>query len=145
MEYALTELILHDSLRDNAGDMLATNKSTLIAVVDDDASVRESLPELLRTFGFAATPFVSAEAFLQSAELGDTRCLISDVMMPSMSGPQLQQEVNRRKLEIPIIFITGRRDSTLRKTLLAQGAVECLFKPFRAEEVLLALKGALSG
>ena len=115
----------------------------LISVVDDDVSSRESLPDLLRTFGFAAVPFASAEDFLASDVLADTQCLILDVSMPGMSGPQLQCELSRRELNIPIIFITGHSDRTLRANLLAQGAVECLFKPFSENALRAALEYAV--
>ena len=116
---------------------------SLVAVVDDDESVRESLPDLLRQFGFAAQAFSSAEAFLASEALGETRCLILDVAMPGMSGPDLQQELMRRRQEIPIVFITANGDKTVRPRLLAQGAVECLFKPFSEAALLDALNAAL--
>jgi FixJ family two-component response regulator len=106
-----------------------------IAVVDDDVSSRESLPDLLWTLGFDAMPFASAEEFLASDVLAGTQCVILDVSMPGMSGPQLQCELSRRGLKIPIIFITARCDQELRADLLARGAVECLFKPF-SETVL---------
>ena len=115
----------------------------LVAVVDDDESVRESLPDLLRQFGFAAQAFSSAEAFLASESLSETRCLILDVAMPGMSGPDLQQELMRRRQEIPIVFITANGDKVLRPRLLAGGAVECLFKPFSETALLEALKVAL--
>jgi FixJ family two-component response regulator len=118
-------------------------KHALISVIDDDESVRESLPGLLETLGFRARPFASAEAFLASNAVLETQCLISDVSMPSMSGRDLQTELGRRKLNIPIIFITGRREPTLRATLLAAGATECLFKPFSEAELDSALAGAL--
>jgi FixJ family two-component response regulator len=111
----------------------------LITVVDDDVSSRESLPDLLRTLGFAAMPFASAEDFLASDVLADIQCLILDVSMPGMSGPQLQSELNRRELKIPIIFITGHCDRELRVDLLARGAVECLFKPFSEQDLRSAL------
>ena len=115
----------------------------LVAVVDDDESVRESLPDLLRQFGFAAQAFSSAEAFLASEALGETRCLILDVAMPGMSGPDLQQELMRRRQEIPIVFITANGDGAVRSRLLALGAVECLFKPFSETALLDALNAAL--
>ena len=111
----------------------------LISVVDDDVSSRESLPDLLKELGFTAIPFPSAEDFLASDVLTDTQCLILDVSMPGMSGPQLQCELNRRQLKIPIIFITAHCDRDLRKDLLARGAVECLFKPFSEDDLRSAL------
>jgi FixJ family two-component response regulator len=115
----------------------------LVAVVDDDESVRESLPDLLREFGFAAEAFSSAEAFLASDSVGRTRCLILDVAMPGMSGPDLQRELRRRGQEIPIVFITAHRDETVRPRLLERGAVECLFKPFSESALVAALNTAL--
>jgi FixJ family two-component response regulator len=115
----------------------------LISVVDDDESVRESLPDLLREFGFAAEAFSSAEEFLASDCLGQTRCLVLDVTMPGMSGPDLQQELTRRREEIPIVFITAHRDENVRPRLLERGAVECLFKPFSETALLEALDAAL--
>jgi CheY-like chemotaxis protein len=85
--------------------------SSLVSVVDDDESVRESLPDMLRQCGFAAAAFSSAEAFLASDVLGRTHCLILDVKMPGMSGPDLQRELATRKQEIPIVFVTERRQS----------------------------------
>ena len=118
-------------------------KRSLVSVVDDDESVRESLPDLLREFGFAAEAFSSAEAFLASDFVSETSCLILDVAMPGMSGPDLQQELIRRQQEIPIVFITANGDKTVRPRLLAQGAVECLFKPFSEAALLDALNAAL--
>ena len=116
---------------------------SLVSIVDDDESVRESLPDLLRQFGFAAQAFSSAEAFLASEAIGETRCLILDIAMPGMSGPDLQQELIRRRQEIPIVFITAQDDETVRPLLLARGAVECLFKPFSEAALLDALNTAL--
>src|SRR4051794_17207689 len=118
-------------------------RRSLVSVVDDDESVRESLPDLLRQFGFAAEAFSSAEEFLASDVVGETRCLILDIAMPGMSGPDLQQELRRRREDIPIVFITARSDETIRPHLLAQGAVECLFKPFSEAALLDALNAAL--
>ena len=115
----------------------------LISVIDDDVSSREALPDLLQMLGFAATPFASAEDFLASDVLADTQCLILDVSMPGMSGPQLQCELIRRELKIPIIFITAHCDRNLRSDLIARGAVDCLFKPFSDAAMLEALNCAL--
>jgi FixJ family two-component response regulator len=103
---------------------------SLVSIVDDDESVRESLPDLLREFGFAVQAFSSAEEFLASDCVCQTRCLILDVAMPGMSGPDLQQELTLRRKEIPIVFITAHRDEAVRPRLLEHGAAECLFKPF---------------
>ena len=116
---------------------------SLVSVVDDDESVRESLPDLLREFGFAVRAFASAEEFLTSDCVGDTRCLILDVAMPGMTGPALQIELSRRQWGIPIVFITAHRDESIRPRLLEAGAVECLFKPFSETALFNALAVAL--
>src|SRR6266496_3410657 len=115
---------------------------SLVSVVDDDVSVRESLPDLLREFGFAARAFSSAEEFLASDCIEQTRCLILDIAMPGMTGPDLQQELKTRRPEIPIIFITAQRDETVRPRVLEQGAVECLFKPLSDTALLDAVNAA---
>jgi FixJ family two-component response regulator len=116
---------------------------SLVSVVDDDESVRESLPDLLKLFGFAVQAFSSAEEFLASDYVSQTRCLILDIAMPGMSGPDLQQELARRRQAIPIVFITAQGDQIIRPRVLAQGAVECLFKPFSDTALLEALTAAL--
>ena len=120
-----------------------TDKHPLIAVVDDDESVRESLPDLLREFGFDAEAFASAEAFLASGVMGETTCLILDVSMSGMSGPDLQSELTRRGIEVPIVFITAQGDESIRQRLIGGGAVECLFKPFGETALLDALNAAI--
>jgi FixJ family two-component response regulator len=116
---------------------------SLVSIVDDNESVRESLPDLVRQLGFAAQAFASAEAFLTSELVDQTKCLILDVTMPGMSGPELQRELTRRRQDIPIVFITANGDKTIRNRLLADGAVECLFKPFSETALLDALNTAL--
>ena len=116
---------------------------SLVSVVDDDESVRESLPDLLREFGFSSRAFSSAEEFLASEFLGQTQCLILDIAMPGMTGPELQQELINRGLRIPIIFITAHADATVRAGLLQKGAVDCLFKPFSETALLDAVTSAL--
>jgi FixJ family two-component response regulator len=116
---------------------------SLISVVDDDESVRESLPDLLKQFGFAAQAFPSAEAFLASGVVSETRCLILDIAMPGMSGPELQRELIRRQQQIPVVFITASGDRTVRSRLLAEGAVECLFKPYGEAALIDALNVAI--
>jgi FixJ family two-component response regulator len=115
----------------------------LVSVVDDDESVRESLPDLLRQFGFAAQAFSSAEAFLASDVVSETSCLLLDVAMPGMSGPDLQQELTRRRRKMPIVFITAYADGSVGPRLLARGAVECLVKPFSEAALLDAVSAAL--
>ena len=114
-------------------------KLPLVCVVDDDESIRESLPPLLKEFGYAAPAFSSAEGFLGSKYLDQTDCLILDVAMPGMTGPELQSELMIRKRRIPIIFISAKRDETLRRHLLELGAVEYLLKPFSEADLLAAL------
>jgi FixJ family two-component response regulator len=121
---------------------MIANRS-LVSIVDDDESVRESLPDLLRQFGFAAEAFSSAEAFLASDLVGETSCLLLDIAMPGMSGPDLQQELTHRRQTIPIVFITASGDRTVRSRLLEDGAVECLFKPFSETALLDAVNAAL--
>jgi FixJ family two-component response regulator len=116
---------------------------SLVSVVDDDESVRESLPDLLREFGYAARTFSSAEEFLGSDCVDQTRCLMLDIAMPGMTGPDLQRELKLRGQQIPIVFITAHRDEAIRTRVLEEGAVDCLFKPFSDTAVLEALNTAL--
>jgi FixJ family two-component response regulator len=116
---------------------------SLVSVVDDDESVRESLPDLLKEFGFAVQAFSSAEEFLASDCVTQTKCLILDIAMPGMTGPDLQQELIRRRQDIPIVFITAHGDDDVRPRMLKEGAAECLFKPFSEAALLTALNTAL--
>ena len=116
---------------------------SLVSIVDDDESVRESLPDLLRQFGFAVEAFSSAEQFLASNRVAETRCLILDIGMRGMSGPDLQQELALRRSEIPIVFITADTNETLRSRVLSQGAVAYLVKPFGEAALLNAVNAAL--
>jgi FixJ family two-component response regulator len=119
------------------------NPRFLVSIVDDDESVRESLPDLLQVFGFESQTFSSAEEFLAKDGTSRSNCLILDVGMPGMSGPELQKELIRRKIEIAIIFISGNRDETLRSRLMERGAIACLTKPLSDDEMLEALNSAL--
>src|SRR5580693_549236 len=105
------------SLKDGSG-----NELPLLSVVDDDESMRESVPDLIKEFGFAARAFSSAEEFLSSDSIDETSCLILDIAMPGMSGPDLHQELKRRGKTIPVIFITGQKDEAIRTRVLRQGA-----------------------
>jgi FixJ family two-component response regulator len=115
----------------------------LLSVVDDDESVRESLPDLIREFGFAARAFSSAEEFLSSGYVDETRCLLLDINMPGIGGPELDLELERVGKAIPIIFISGQRDEAVRDRLLKKGAVDFLLKPFSDTALLAAIKKAL--
>jgi FixJ family two-component response regulator len=115
----------------------------LVAVVDDSASVRESLPALLEQCGLAAQAFDSAEAFLESGVVDQARCLLLDVGLPGMSGPDLQRELDRRGQRLPIVFITAQGDKSLESRLLAAGAAACLVKPFSDTALLEAVEGAI--
>ncbi|MGN6169308.1 MAG: response regulator transcription factor [Solirubrobacteraceae bacterium] len=119
------------------------NGRCLVAVIDDDESVRESLPDLLQAVGYAAQAFASAEDFLTAGDPLHTSCLLLDVAMPGMSGPELHQELQRRGRAIPVVFITAHGDETVRPRLLEQGAADCLFKPFTETALLTALHSAI--
>jgi FixJ family two-component response regulator len=118
-------------------------QKSLVSVVDDDESIRESLPDLLRELGFAAQAFSSAEEFLASDAVGQTRCLILDIAMPGMTGYDLQRELTRRRDETPVVFITAHGDESLRPRVLEDGAVECLLKPFSETALLDGVNAAL--
>jgi len=116
---------------------------SLVAVVDDDESVRESLPDLLREFGFAAHAFSSAEEFIASDSLGEIRCLLLDIAMPGMTGLDLQRELKIHGHTIPIIFITAQGDEAVRTRAFEQGAMGFLLKPFSDTALLEALNTAM--
>jgi FixJ family two-component response regulator len=121
-----------------------TKAPSLVSVVDDDESVRESLPDLLREFGFVVKAFSSAEEFLKSDCIEQTSCLILDIAMPGMTGLELQQELKIRRQKIPIVFITAQRDENVRARVLEQGAVDCLLKPFSDTALRDAVNAALA-
>ena len=116
----------------------------LISIVDDDDSLRNSLNNLIRSVGFRAQGFSSAEAFLNSNQLHDTACLILDVRMPGMSGLDLQRQMVANNSRIPIVFITSHGDDNARTRALEAGAVDFLYKPFREEALLNAIDSALN-
>jgi FixJ family two-component response regulator len=119
-----------------------TEERSLVSVVDDDESVRESLPDLIQQFGYAARAFASAKEFLASDALNQTKCLVLDVAMPGMTGLELQRELDLRGERIPIVFITANRDEAVRSKVIAQGAADCLYKPFSDTALLAALRAA---
>ena len=115
----------------------------LVSVIDDDESVRESLPDLLKAFGHSVETFASAEEFLASGSLDTSDCLVLDIGMPGMTGPELQRELKRRGNNAPIVFITALKDDVVRLELIAEGATDCLYKPFSAAAIQDALISAL--
>jgi FixJ family two-component response regulator len=117
----------------------------LIAVIDDHESVRESLHQLLREIGFAVRSFASANEFLIAGCIGEVDCLLTDIDMPGMSGCDLQQELQRRGENVPIVFISAHADDLLRSRVLEQGAIACLCKPFNDIVLLEAIRTALDG
>jgi FixJ family two-component response regulator len=118
--------------------------AVLVSVVDDDESVRESLPDLLQELGFACEVFAAPSEFLGSAQIGTTKCLILDIAMPGMSGPELRRELLRRGHDIPTIFITAHANFAVQPEI-REGTTDCLIKPFSDTALLDALKRALSG
>jgi len=116
----------------------------LIAIVDDDDSLRNSLDNLLRSVGFRAQGFSSAEAFLHANQAPDTACLILDVRLPGMNGLDLQRQMGAANCRIPIIFVTAYADDDVRVRALEAGAVDFLSKPCREEDLLQAIEAALT-
>ncbi|HEY4304464.1 MAG TPA: response regulator [Gemmatimonadaceae bacterium] len=116
----------------------------LVAVVDDDDSIRESLPDLVRELGYTAIAFGSAEELLASPLLDRIDCLLLDVSLPGMTGPELQQLLRRRERAPQIVFITAQADHELCERLLAAGAIDCLSKPFGVPALVHALGKAVA-
>ena len=136
--YSLPHDFVMKSFKDGSG-----HGRPLLSIVDDDESMRESLPDLIKEFGFATRTFSSAEEFLSSGSVDQSSLLILDIAMPGMTGPELYQELKRRGEKIPVIFITGQKDETIRAQVLAQGAAGFLLKPFTDSALLAAIKAAL--
>jgi FixJ family two-component response regulator len=118
-------------------------KTKLVAIVDDDDSMRSALQGLLKAVGLPAKAFASAEEFLKSGQQRQTACLIADIRMPGMSGLELQAQLNAEHCKIPTIFITAHGDAKLRMQALRAGAVEFLAKPFDDQALLESVRGAL--
>lgn len=123
---------------------MITNVTTkLVAIVDDDDSMRGALQGMLKAVGLPAQAFASAEEFLKSGQQHQTSCLIADIRMPGMSGLELQSQLNSERCKIPIIFITAHGDEKMRIQALRAGAVEFLSKPFDEEVLLESVRAAL--
>ena len=123
--------------------MANQGKTKLVAIVDDDDSVRVALEGLLKSAGLPARAFESAEAFINSGQQRQTSCLIADIRMPGMSGLELQAKLNSEHCRIPIVFITAHGDARMRMQALRAGAVEFLAKPFNDEALLESVRAAL--
>jgi FixJ family two-component response regulator len=129
----------------NGGQEQESIERPIVVVVDDDESVRESLPDLLKEFGYTVLVFSSADEFLISDSVDRAMCLVLDIAMPGMSGLDLQKELKSRGYKIPIVFITARKDESIRTRVLEQGAVDILFKPFSDIALREALSKAMGG
>ena len=123
--------------------MVTNSTAKLVAIVDDDDSMRSALDGLLKAVGLPARAFASAEEFLKSGDQHQTSCLIADIRMPGMSGLELQAQLNAERCRIPIIFITAHGDAKMRMQALRAGAVEFLSKPFDEEVLLESVRAAL--
>ncbi len=123
--------------------MASEKKPKLVAIVDDDESIRNALVGLMKAAGFSARAFASAGEFLNSPERENTACLIADIRMPGMSGLELQAKLNSNYHRIPIIFITAHGDERMRMQALRAGAVEFLTKPFDDEALIDSVRAAL--
>lgn len=119
-------------------------ESPLIAIVDDDASIRAALTSLLRAVGWRAEGFASAEAFLQSGQVHTTACLLLDVRLPGSSGLELQRQLRSSQARLPIIFITAHGNDAMRAQALHAGAVAFFAKPFNDTALLEAIHTALA-
>lgn len=127
-----------------AAFMATQEKTNLVAIVDDDDSVRSAIEGLMKAVGLSARAFASAEEFLKSGQQNDTACLIADIRMPGMSGLELQAKLNSENRRIPIIFITAHGDINMRMQAMRAGAVEFLAKPFSDDLLLEHVRAALT-
>jgi FixJ family two-component response regulator len=131
-------------IRHSALMIQRVSRPFLIAVVDDDLSVRESLESLLKSVGFQVHTYPSAEEFMGSPRLHAANCLILDVKLDGMSGPDLQRALKASGHSVPIVFVTAHETEALRARVIADGAIDCLMKPFNDETLLAAVERALS-
>ena len=122
---------------------MATPRSRLIAIVDDDESVREALKSLMRSVGFRVETFASAEDFLQADCLPATECLLLDLRLPGISGLELQRQLGAARRHVPIIFVTAHGNEAQQREALERGAIDFLRKPFREDALLNAVQSAL--
>ena len=123
--------------------MITQPRNRLVAIVDDDNSMRSALLGMLQVVGLPARAFSSAEEFLESGQQHDIACLIADIRMPGMSGLELQAKLNEDRCRVPIIFLTAHGDEKMRMQALRAGAVEFMAKPFDDEALLESVRAAL--
>jgi FixJ family two-component response regulator len=123
--------------------MIVPTPRKLVAIVDDDESIRAALQGFMKEAGLPAQSFASAEEFLESGNLNQTACLVTDIRMPGMSGLELQSRLNAERRRIPIVFITAHGDESMRMQALRAGAVEFLAKPFDEEVLLDCVRAAM--
>jgi FixJ family two-component response regulator len=116
----------------------------IVAAVDDYFRVRESITSLLESAGYAPVAFSSAEEFLQSGTLAVATCVITDVRMPGMDGIELQRRIRLERPTVPVILISAHRNDEVRQTAIDEGAVDVLFKPFDAADLLKIIESALT-
>jgi FixJ family two-component response regulator len=124
--------------------MASQARAKMVAIVDDDESMRSAIQGLMKAVGLSAQAFASAEEFLNSGQQNNTACLIADIRMPGMSGLDLQARLNSEHRRIPIIFITAHGDTNVRMQALRAGAVEFLAKPFSDDVLLDHVRAALA-
>jgi FixJ family two-component response regulator len=123
---------------------MATDVIPLVAAVDDDFRVRESITSLLESAGYAPVVFSSAEEFLQSGKLAVATCVISDVRMPGMDGIELQRRIKLERPKLPVILISAHHNPEVRQKAIDEGAVDVLYKPFDATDLLKIIQSVLS-
>jgi len=123
---------------------MASEVMPLVAAVDDDFRVRESIASLLESAGYAALVFSSAEEFLQSGTLATAMCVISDVRMPGMDGIELQRRIRLERPKLPVILISAHYNPEIRQKAIDEGAVDVLYKPFDAGDLLKIVQSALT-
>jgi FixJ family two-component response regulator len=124
--------------------MSTVKEKTVVAIVDDDESVREAVSALIQSDGIPTLAFVSAEGFLNSSQVKRVGCLVADIRMPGMSGLELQSKLNEDRYDVPIIFITAHGNEKVRMQALRSGAVEFLVKPFDDDALLESVRAALN-
>jgi FixJ family two-component response regulator len=124
--------------------IMANEVIPIVAAVDDDFRIRESMESLLQSAGYAPVLFASAEDFLDSGTLAAATCVITDVRMPGMDGLELQRRIKLERPALPVILISAHHNDDIRQTAIDEGAVDFLYKPFDAAELLKTIQLALT-